>query len=315
MLWTTGHVLSTEDRLEKRVANAYAQALKNAWWDRLMGVRPGKGKRDVFEWLLTTAQIYDLPKGTIVYDDLLTQSHEIIHKPRGAGLKIDRDQWEDDEFEFAQDWSSHIGGATALDPQYAVIDLISGGETQKGYDGKAFYAADHPVHPFDPSKGTYRTLVTQLDQMGGTGSGAPALTVESFALGVAHMKKFVMPNGKNRNVKPGLIVTGPALEKEALEITSAGFIGATENILRNYRIEPLVINEITDKSWFLAAAEGETPGLLPFIRSERRAYAMTSYDGLTQAELNRMNYLEWQLRGRYGHTYGHPYQMVKFKVT
>lgn len=47
----------------------------------------------------------------------------------------------------------------------------------------------------------------------------------------------------------------------------------------------------------------------------RRPYAMTSYDGLTQAELNRLNALEWQIRGRYAHTYGHPYQMVKFKVS
>lgn len=313
MLWTVSHVLTTEDRLEKLTSNAYAQALKNAWWDKLIGVRAGKGKRDVMEWLLTTAQIHDLPKGTMRYDDLVTQAHEVTHKPRGAGLKIDRDQWEDDEFGFAQDWAAQIGGASAMDPQYAALDLIQAGETGKSYDGVAFFSDSHPVNPFDSSKGTYDNLITDADQMGGA-SGAPALNATNFKLGVAHMKKFKMPNGRNRNIKPGLLVVGPELEGTALELTSAGFIGATENILTQYRIEPLVINDLGDPNdWFLCAQDGETPGMLPFVRSERRPYAMTSYDGLTQAELNRMNFLEWQLRGRYGHTYGHPYQMVKFK--
>lgn len=41
MLWTTAHVLTTEDRLEKLSSNAYALAIKNSWWDKILCVRPG----------------------------------------------------------------------------------------------------------------------------------------------------------------------------------------------------------------------------------------------------------------------------------
>lgn len=246
------------------------------------------------------------------FDDLVTQAHEVEHNDRGAGLKISRNQWEDDEFAFAGDWAAQIGGAMAMDPQYAAVELLLAGKTAKAYDGKPFFAPDHPINPFVPSLGSYRNLVTDLAQIGGT-SGAPKLSDESLTLGVAHMKTFKMPNGHNRNVKPVVLVVSPKNEKLALELTSAGFIGATENVLRQFRIEPIVINELGQSDeWGLAAIDGETPGLLPFVRSERRAYAMTSYDGISQAELNRLNELEWHVRGRYGHTYGHPYQMTWF---
>jgi phage major head subunit gpT-like protein len=316
MLWTVNHVLSTEDRLEKLQSDAYALALRNAWWDRLVTVRPGTGKRQVFEWLLTTAQIYDLNPGSMRFDDLVTQAHELVHADRGAGLKISRNQWEDDEMAFAADWAKQIGGASALDPQYAAISLIQAGTSGLAYDGEPFFDAAHPINPFDAAIGTYRNLVTNDSQMGGS-AATPNLSATSLTLAVAHMKSFKMPNGKNRNLKPSLLVVPPQLEKTALELTSAGFIGATENVMRNYRIDVIVVNEFANEptDWYLAAEEGETSGLLPIVRSERRPYALTSYDGISQAELNRLNELQWHLRGRYGHTYGHPYQMLRVEGT
>lgn len=314
MRWATEHVITTEDRFEKLASNAYAAALKDAWWDKLMSVRPGKGRKQIFEWLLTTAQIFDLPRGTMIYDKLVTQTHEIVHGDRGAGLRITRNQWKDDDFQFAADWMAQMGAAMALDPQYAAIELLKNAEVNKAYDGKPFFAADHPVNPFDDSKGSYRNLVTAMPQIGG--SGDPLLTKENFALAVAHMKTHKLPNGRNRNIHVTDLVVPPTLEKEALEITAAGFIEATENVLRQYRVEVLVINDLADapKDWMLVAREGETPDLKPLIRSEREPYSMTSYDGMTQVELNRLRELEWHVEGRVGNTYGHPYQMLKMKV-
>lgn len=277
-------------------------------------MRAGSGKRQLFEWLLTTAQIYELAEGTMRYDDLVTQSHFLEHVNFGAGLRITRDQWEDDELEFAKDWTEQIGGAMALDPQYAAIKLIEEGETANGYDGVPFFSAAHPVNPFDASKGTYRNLVTDGTQMGLT-AGAPLLTKDTYAAGIAHLKKFKMPNGRNRNVKPALLVVPPQLEVQALELTSAGFLSATDNVLRNFKVDVIVVNDFADANdWYLAATNGETPGMLPIIRSEARPFGITSYADISEAELGRMNALEWQVRGRYGHAYGHPYQMVKFKA-
>lgn len=316
MLWLTNRVMAFEDRVEKRISNAYQLALQNAWYDRVMSDRVGKGRKDHFEWLLTTAQIYELAKGEMRYDDLITQAHYVEHKRFGVGLRIDREQWEDDEVGFASDWMDQAGAAMAMEPQYQAISLLTGGESNLGYDGVAFFHASHPVHPGDSTKGTYRNLFTTDGQLLGTGAtNAPALSTTLFPLAVAKMKQFKMPNGKNRNLKPDLLIVGPTLEKTAREVLFAGYINATDNILKDYQIDLLVINEITDNSWYLQASNGETPGLLPFVRSIRREFQMTSYDGLTQAELNRMDELEWLIKGRYAYTYGHPYQMIKVKVS
>lgn len=258
MLWTTSHLLSVEDRFTKLASNAYLTAIENIWAPVIMGTRPGKGRREITEWLITTAQIYDLPPSTMIYDDLATQSHEVEHTPRGVGLRIDRAQWADDEFQLAYDWFEHIGGAMALDGQRAAVDLIKSGEAKGSYDGVPFFSKSHPNNPKAPAAGTYATLIDDVTQIGGT---------------VAELKA-------------------------ALGLASGDSIPT----------------QTANDHWYLTAVAGETPGQLPLVRSERETYALNSYTGVTQAELNRMDALEWQLRGRFGHMYGHPYQMIKVKL-
>lgn len=315
MLWIVEYVLTTEDRLAKQMNNDYVAAAQNAWWDKLMTERPGTGRKEIIEWLLTTAEIEDLPKGQMIYDDLVTQAYEATARDRGKGFKISRNDWEDDEFKLAAEWAGQMGAAMALDPQYLAIDLLLGGEVLKGYDKLPYYDKNHKVNPYDDSKGVYPNLVTDIADIGGAASGPPELTPENFALGVALMKSFKMPNGKNRNQRPKYLVTSPQNEKKALEVTGAKFIDATDNVLTTYQVEPLIINELSvePKSWMLAAENGGT-NQKPLICINRKEYEMNSYTGMTQAELNRANELEWQVRGRKTAVFGHPFQMVKFKV-
>lgn len=313
MLWQTKFVMTTETKLEVQSTNAYAAALQNVWYDKIMSDRQGRGRRDFMEWVLTTAQIYELDQGQMRFDDLLTQAHWIDHKGFGVGQRVTRDDWEDDDVGKLMQWTEQVGGAMALEPQYKAVELWNGGETLKAYDGVAFFGV-HPVNPFDSDKGTYRTLVTNMDQIGGA-SGSPDLNETNLALGVAHTRTFKMPNGRNRNLRPDTLIVGPKREFKGRQLLHAIEIGATTNVLKDYAIELLVINEIEDFSWALQSIVGETPGQKAFIRSIRRPFGMNSYNGLTQAELSRMDALEWHVRGRMGYTYGHPYQMVKFKHT
>lgn len=317
-LWNTDHVLTTEDRLAKLQSDAYRAVLSEAYWDKLISVRPGEGKKQEFEFLLTTAQIYKMnDEDDLRFDDLVTQTTSVVHEDFGVGLRISRNQWEDDAFGFAGDWATQMGSAMALDPQYALIDLIQNGETKKGYDGVAFYHKSHPIHPLKSSVGTYANLVDDMNDIDDSFSNAtaPVLSAAHLVAGVAYVKTIKMPNGKNRHLRPKILRVPPQLEKTAIELTSAAFIGATENVIRQYQLEVLVMNELSGapKSWYLDCVEGETPNLLPFVRFERRPFEMASYTGLTQAELSRMNKLEWHVRGRFGHMYGHPYQSIKFK--
>lgn len=317
MLFTQAHVMNTETRLQKLLANAYALASKNIWWQKVMSERPGDGKRQDIEFLLTTADIYRLnSKGDgIQYDDMITQAHSVTHEDFGAGLTITKNQFDDESFGFAGDWMLQMGARMAMDPQYEAIRMMLQGEVLKGYDGQPFYSKLHKVHPLDASKGTYDTLITDMNAIdsGLPSVTLPTLTVTNLASADAYIRSLTMPNGKNRNLAPAILRHGPLLKKAALEITSASFIGATDNVMTKYAIEPLVVNELPGYDWYLDCTVGETPDLLPFVRFNRRAYEMTSYNGMTTAELGRRNELEWQVRGRYGYMYGHPYQSYKFK--
>lgn len=320
MLWTVKHVLNTEARLTKLQADAYALALRNVWYDRLLTERPGEGARQIFEWLLTTAQIYKLDEGKgLRFDDLVTQATEVTHDDYGVGLEVTRNQWEDDAFGFAGDWAKQIGSAMALDPQYALITLMLNAETTgKAYDGLSFYSKAHPTNPYvGTSGGTFDNLVDDMNDIDSSlpNPTTPTLNAANLVSAIAYIKSLKMPNGKNRNLRPAILRVPPQLEKTGIELTSAAFIGATENVIRNYQLDTLVVNELSvePKNWYLDCIEGETPDLLPFVRFNRMPFEMTSYNGMTQAELSRKFKLEWHVRGRFGHLYGHPYQSFKFK--
>lgn len=331
MLWTIEHVLNTESRLMQLTGDAYNAALQSLWWNRIMTERPGEGAKQVFEWLISQADIYPLNStgDGLQYDDLVTQDHSVLHKDFGTALKISRNQFMDDAFGFAGQWFTQIGSRMALDPQYHCIDLIVNGETNKAYDGLAFYAKNHPV---DPQAGTggpagaFDNLIDDLNDIDPTFSNAtpPDLfhsdAAKYLVAAIAYIKSIKMPSHKTRkprtrHLRPNILRVPPQAEKVAIELTSADFIGATQNVIKQYQLEVLVVDELasTPKHWWLDCLAGETPGLLPFVRFERDPYALNSYTGMTQAQLNRENKLEWILRGRYGHMYGHPYQSFLFK--
>lgn len=307
-LWNVNHVLTTEDRLTKIFNNSYETVLANAWYDKVCVERPGEGRKDQFEWLLTTAGIDVLDKGSMVYEDLLTKSHEIVHGDFGKGIKISRNQFEDDEFNFTTDMAAQLGTAVALHPQKLTLALILAGGAALSYDGVAMFSASHPV--FNAAGSVYSNVHTSR-----------ALTADNFSTQCGEMQSIPLPNGESRNLKVTRLLVPPALRKAALEITSAEFLGqasggTNQNVLTGYGVEVVVIPGLAtaaggnDASWYLTAEEAGQFGR-PFIYSRRRAFEMSSFNGMTQSELSRTNELVWDYRGRAAGAYGHPYLISK----
>ena len=312
MDWSIAHVMTVEDRLMKIANNDYEESLKNAWWDKLMRERPSTGRKEFLEFLLTTADIHLLDTGTMKYDELVRSFFEFTNQKKGTGLKVNRDQFDDNELGFVSDWAAQAGAAMALAPQYDAIDLIKAGETAICYDGKAFFATDHPINPFDPGLGSYSNLLTGLPLVDANGLVIPS----NFNAAKAKMRSFVMPNGRNRNLLPTFVVVPPSLELAADQLTKGKFISATDNVIAtaNNGVEKIVINELetSPSDWYIATSNSGT-NMLPLMYANRRPYAINSYTGLTQAELNLRDELEWQIKGRNVAFYGHPFTMIKVK--
>ena len=69
-----------------------------------------------------------------------------------------------------------------------------------------------------------------------------------------------------RHLRPKILRVPPFLEIAGERLTAAAFIGATENVMRRYQLEVLVVDEMAEdpapNSWALDCTVGETPGLL-----------------------------------------------------
>ena len=305
--FTVSHVMTTEDRLVKEFDNSLEEAAKQAYFEDFVGERQGEGRKDRLEWLLNAAGIEKLDKGSMAFENLATHSHEISHEDFGKGLQISRNQFEDDEFGFAADWSAQQGVNVVLLPQVLATDAIKANIT--GYDGVAFYSASHPINPMvGASGGTYSNVLT-----------GSALTLDNFALACARLESFVNPNGKTRGLKAKYLRVPPALKKTALEITQAKQISATENVIAtNYGVKVIVAPELSaasggsDTTWYVGTDMPGSTGMgKAWIYSLRRDFEITSYDGMNQVELARINALEWHIRGRAALAAGHPFLEVR----
>jgi phage major head subunit gpT-like protein len=319
MDWSAQHVLSLEDELKVIQMNEYELALQNLWWDKLMSKRPIGGRQETWEFMLATASIKHLDPGEMKYDSMVRGSLRLESGDMGDGLRVSRNQFEDDKISFAADWASQIGADMALVPQRQAVALLLAGETGLGYDGVAFFSNSHPTNvAAGASGGTYDNLLETNPLVDVDGKVIPA----NYNTAEARLRSFTMPSGQNRGLAPTLMVVGPALKLAAQTITGAQFIDATNNPAAggigtfngqiNTGIGLVVVNEITDLSWYLIAGNAGTQ-LLPLIYGERKPYTMTSYDGISDAELGRLNQVEWQVRGRNVAIYGHPFQAVKSK--
>lgn len=306
-IWSIEHLLRAEDNLTKVFNDEFSAALSRASFQAYMAERTGLGMSEKLEWLASTLTIDELPNGQMVYADLTSIGHEIKHTDFGKGFKVSRNEFRFDKFEKAKEAAAQLGSLAAYHPQGIAEKLLKEGHSKKCYDGQNFFAAAHPVNGKNNKNGTFSNY---------NASGV-ALTDVNFAARVAAVESRVMPNGISRNIQVTHLLVPPALRKTAFEITKAKFLGqatggTNDNVLSNYGVEPVVVPGLaasaggSDTTWYLIGSHGGEMGK-PLIYSRAIDFGLNSYDGTTQAELNRMNEVEWQIRGFLAGAYGHPY--------
>lgn len=130
------------------------------------------------------------------------------------------------------------------------------------WDGKAFFASDHPVNIFDSSQGTYDNDFT--------GAGTD-VTAANLALAMAHFDGLKNPNGKPAGLVMTHVFHPPSqrqawknlLENDLLIETIGSSFGATHNIYKG-SVTPVCCYELTDSSkWYPAALN--KPGMKPWV--------------------------------------------------
>jgi phage major head subunit gpT-like protein len=308
-----------QSNLNVRYSNAWKRVLDKLWWKSLCITQSSGTLTELYEFMLETAQIRPTgSKGKMLdFEDLVALSHSITNENFGTGLKIDRNSFEDNKYDRAAKWGGDTGSAAAYWPQRQLVSLIQSGKTKNSYDAVPFFSASHPVNPFDDSMGTYSNLIT-----------ATPLTAANVAAVTATINSIPGPMGAPRYLEPRFMLVDPSNRLNAQTITGAEIITdptnstkaapATNMIKRGWSLgEPIVIPEFANEAgvWYLACESIEDAFEGAFIYQERKAFELTSYTGMTQAELDRINEFEWHLRGRNKAAFGHPYLIFRVEPT
>jgi phage major head subunit gpT-like protein len=329
----------------------YTRLSSNVWYPRITKPRKSTGRRDVIMWLLSTAQIRSQGKGgNISYSDLVSTYTEIENLYAGEGLKLSKAQLTDTDgggMDLASQWSGDIGAYMAYWPQKLATHLLknahnlatAGGYT--GYDQKAFFAADHPVNPFDSNAGTYANILT--------GASAPAsgntpaypgacpiddsvttdVALQNMGKIFSYIASIKMPNGEDpRFLRPSTLLVPPRMYPRAVQLTSAKFLAqAAGSSAGSADVEalikalgfatPIMADELagfeSDTTFFVGCEQMAASQLGAVIYTEREPFEINYYGTVDQAVLGRAQELEWQCHGRNVVSSGHPYLLFKCK--
>lgn len=343
-------VVRLEDRMQAIVENEYLRLRQNSWWRLITKVRPSTSAKDIVTWLLSTAMIRDQGKGgNIAFSDLVSAYTEIENKWAGDGFKIRRDLLEDtnssgvpgaDGMQAAAKWAADIGSYMQYWPQKQVAYLLKNGHTASlftGYDGKALFATDHPVNPYNTGLGSFQNIFTGAAS--GNYPGACPIDIgvdDDDALAnlmkiYAYIASILMPNGEDpRGLRPKYLLCNPQMYPRVAQLTSAKFIAKVAGSgagsadvsaliqLMGYA-PPVQCDELSgyesNTTFFVACEQEASSELGAVIYNDREPFRINYYGILTDSELGRKDELEWHCKGRNTVAPGHPYLIFKCKGT
>lgn len=333
---TPSFLFDLESNLRKIVDDEYSRLASDLWWSKVAKVRPSSSKREILTWLLSTAQIEDQGLGgNMSFEDMVMRTTEFTNKDSGNGLKLRRQQFEDldgNGVDIASQWARDTAAYMAYWPQKQVVAAMKAGETGLAYDGKAFFATNHPVDGGSSST-TYSNLLTSSVDISAAVSAAVAL--ENLQSVFAHIASIKMPNGEDpRRLRPAGLIVPPKLYGRAVQLTSAksiaqavGSAGGSadvEALIKSLGYgTPIMADEFagfeSDTTYFVVAEQVSTSQLGAMVYSEREPYRITYYTGQgggtgADAVLDRAQELEWHNHGRNVTAYGHPFLLFKCKA-
>lgn len=332
---TPQYLADFQTRMRLITEREYARFGQNLWWQRVAKQRTSNGLREYFYWLLSTAQIHDEGKGgNIRFDDLVTTYTNVENRVAGGGLKLSRFELEDNDaggLQLANAWSADMGAYMAYWPQKRVADILKRGDdvaAYPAYDGKAFFATDHPLNPYNLPAGNYANLLTDpgyaiddrvpIDQ-----------ALDNLGALFGQIASIKMPNGEDpRYLRPSTLIVPPNLYPRAVQLTNAraiaqaaiGGAAATADIAAVIDAlgfaQPIMADELggyeeDHGTYYVVAEQMATSELGAIIYLEREPFHINYYGVLDDAELNRSDTLEWHCKGRNVAAPGHPYLLFK----
>lgn len=198
--------------------------------------------------------------GERTVQNLSLSDYSIKNKSFETTVGVDRDDIEDDTYGIYGPIFMDLGQCARQHPNKLVFDALKGGFENRCFDGKTFFATDHP-------NGEGKTYSNR---------GTKKLTAESYQEARSMMMNLKDEQGNPLGLVPNVLVVSPSNEGEALRILKAEQIEGTSNIYKDTAellVEPELGGEDTDEAWYLLCTRRP---LKPIIFQERKKAEFTS---------------------------------------
>lgn len=243
-----------------RYQDAYKAAV--AFYLKLAMEMPSGSRSTKQLWLALIPKMREWV-GERVAHNLSTYDYELTNNDYELTVEVERNDILDDQIGIYTPVVDMIGQQAKKHPDDLMVDLLRNGNSAtlaKTYDGKAFFATDHPVSKSDST--------AQANY--GTGT---ALTAANYSAKRAVMMQYKGEDGRPLGIMPNLLVVPPQLEGTGRTILNAEMVadGAGAGITNIWRnsAELLVIPElgVDATTWYLCDT---TRPIKPFVFQKRQ---------------------------------------------
>lgn len=218
-------------------------------FDRVATVVPSTTDAETYAWL------GDIPGmrewvGDREIKNLSGSAYTIRNKDFELTVAVPRNMIEDDKIGLYNPSIQMLGESAAMHPDELVYALLASGFTQLCYDGKPFFATNHPVGD--------NSVSNKINDK---------LSLEAYTKARAMMRGYKNSKARSLGLVPDLLVVPPALEAKGREILIAEFINGTKNTMQG-TAELLVEPHLTsDTAWFLLSTKRP---IKPLIYQQRK---------------------------------------------
>ena len=339
-LLTPSFTFDLESNMQIIVENTYNEILAKNWWQKVGKEIPLRSKRERFTWFLEASGIDytgDRFGSNVEFEELATASQEIFYQSATRGYRINRNQFEDYDgngVALATEWARQQGHRFAYWPQQQLAILIKNGATTTCFDGGNYFAVNHPVHIFDSSAGVYANWFK--GSASGPNPGAlpidesvtPDVALTNLSKAIAQIALVPMADGITpRNLRVTKLVVPSKLVTRATILTDAKFLaGAASSgggsfdisaLVARWGLEVVEAPELSaafggsDTTYYLVAEQAGASQLGALVYGVRRPFSIQYNSGVTDAQLQVDNGLQWITRGENITAPGLPYYLYR----
>jgi phage major head subunit gpT-like protein len=267
-------------------------------WRELTSIVKSTTATEHYRWLGSVPQMRQWGTGRLA-KGLRSESYSVENQKYEATLEVDRDELADDQLGQIIVRIRELARRAAAHPDKLLADMLEHGADPgyTSYDGKPFFAEDHPGGPSgsQSNKLSYNVI--------DPASTSPTDFGSSYAKAVETMLTFVDDQNEPANTEIGkLVALVPAnLWYKAKQALTAQFTDMSSNIFAGESKVILFPRLTSADTWYLCRTDVE---VRPFIFQDREPLEFTALTEGSEEAFKREKYL-YGVRARYALAFGY----------